>query len=104
MSKPVTRSASKEKAKTATAVHEAEAASPTPKSLHIRRRKSAPATTENEADDHGDLEEMKGKDKMKSADKAEPVSRMNLDGLREKLGEETEDFTVKLHPTVFIHI
>ena len=104
MSKPVTRSASKEKAKTATAVHEAEAASPTPKSLHIRRRKSAPATTENEADGHGDLEEMKGKDKMKSADKAEPVSRMNLDGLREKLGEETEDFTVKLHPTVFIHI
>jgi hypothetical protein len=36
----------------------------------------------NEADGHGDLEEMKGKDKMKSADKAEPVSRMNLDGLR----------------------
>lgn len=98
MSKPVTRSASKTKGKTT--VHEVDAGSPRPKNQHIRRRKSAPAATENNVDDGDDLKDLKGKAKAKPTDQAERVLGLKLEGLKGKLGEESEDLTVKLHPTV----
>lgn len=98
MSKPITRSASKTKGKTS--VHEVNAGSPTPKNLHIRRRKSAPAATEIDGDENDDLKDVQGKAKAKPMDKAERVLGLKLDGFKGKLGEEMEDLTVKLHPTV----
>lgn len=100
-SKPVTRSASKSKGKTT--AHEADATSPTPKSIHARRRKSAPAVTEADVVGNVTDEDVKGKTKEKSSDKAGHVLGLKLDGLKEKLGEGLGDLTVKLHPTVSTH-
>jgi hypothetical protein len=97
-SRPVTRSASKSKGKTS--AHEADATSPTPKTIHARRRKSASAVTGADIVDNITDEDVKGKTKEKPSDKAGRVLGVKLDGLKEKLGEGLGDLTVKLHPTV----
>lgn len=99
-SKPITRSASRSKGKTS--APEVETGSPTHKSAHVRRRKSAPAVTEAELVDDDTSEDVKGKTREKPKDKAERVLGLKLDGLKDKLGEGLEDLTVKLHPTVRI--
>jgi hypothetical protein len=73
--------------------------SPTPRSNYARRRKSAPAVTEELSDASPSKN---SKDKAKDERKEKPGYSLGLDlaGLKDKLGEGLEDLTVKLHATV----
>lgn len=96
-SKPTTRSASKAAAKTS--AHDASMDSPTPKSIHARRRKSAPAVTDGEPSDLS-TRVSKGKAREVTSETSGRALSLHLDGLKDKLGEGSEDLTVKLHATV----
>ncbi|KAJ9116112.1 hypothetical protein QFC20_000789 [Naganishia adeliensis] len=94
--RPTTRSASKASAKSS--VQEATMDSPTPRSNYARRRKSAPAVTE-EPSDVGSPKSSKGKAKEERKETLGHSLGLDLAGLKDKLGVGLEDLTVKLHAT-----